>query len=104
MASNDYVCVKKSPIHGRGLFAKRNIPADTRIGTIEGVPTKREGSYVIWSESKSGTWEGLRITNDLRYVNHDKRPNAAFYDDELWSLRAIRAGEEITHDYGEGWD
>ena len=41
--------------------------------------------------------------NELRYVNHSRKPNASFYGDELEALRAIRPGEEITHDYGWEW-
>ena len=100
---SDLAHVKRSPIHGRGLFARKDIPADTLIGTIEGVPTQRDGTYVIWDAEGDGT-RALRITNELRFVNHAKKPNAAFYEMELWSLRKIKAGDEITHDYGPGWD
>ena len=95
--------VRSSGIHGRGLFATESIPADTLIGTIEGKPTTRHGAYTIWFEDESGEAEGLRITNALRFVNHARPPNAAFFDTELWSLRRIRPGDEITHDYGPGW-
>ena len=37
-------------------------------------------------------------------MNHAKRPNASFFGTELWSLRAIRKDEEITHNYGEAWE
>ena len=95
--------VRTSPIHGRGLFATCDIPKETLIGTIEGKPTKRDGSYTIWMDDDEGNSVGLRIMNDLRFVNHARPPNAGFYEDELWSVRRIRAGEEITHDYGQGW-
>ena len=96
--------VAKSPIHGRGLFAARNIPKNTLIEAIEGMPTKRDGSHVIWSEDKRGNESGIRITNACRFVNHAKKPNAGFFGLELWSVRAIKKGEEITHNYGESWD
>jgi uncharacterized protein len=92
------VRVGTSPIHGKGLFATRAIRADTKIMRIEGVRTRRDGPHVIWSEEADG-WHGFRITNEARYVNHADAPNAAFFEDELWSLRRIEAGEEITHDY-----
>ena len=93
--------VGKSPIHGRGLFAARDIPADTILLRLEGRPTQRDGSYVIWWEDETGE-HGFRVTNDARYVNHADEANAAFFDMELWSLRRIRKGEEITHDYTGG--
>ncbi len=105
MASTSPWChVKESGIHGKGLFAARAIPADTLIIAIEGVTTRRDGPYVIWSDDESGSLQGLRITNAARYVNHARVPNAAFFGDELWSLRGIRRGEEITHHYGSDWD
>ncbi|MDF1702676.1 MAG: SET domain-containing protein-lysine N-methyltransferase [Planctomycetota bacterium] len=103
-ATQPFVHVKDSGIHGKGLFASRAIPADTLILTIEGRPTKRDGTYVIWSEGEDGDPEGLVITNDARYVNHSLSPNAAFFDLELWSLKAIRKGAEVTHHYGPDWD
>jgi SET domain-containing protein len=104
MASTPFCHVKTSGIHGKGLFAARAIPADTLIIAIEGKPTTRDGTYVIWSDDDDGELQGLRITNDARFANHSAKPNAAFYGDELWSLRAIRRGEELTHHYGSDWD
>ncbi|MDA1193887.1 MAG: SET domain-containing protein [Planctomycetota bacterium] len=98
------VHVRDSGIHGRGLFAGQDIPKNALILRIEGRATQRNGTYVIWSESERGEPEGFLITNDARFVNHATRPNAAFYDHDLWSLRAIRKGEEITHHYGADWD
>lgn len=103
--SNDALFhVLDSGIHGKGLFAAAQIPGDTLIITIEGRATKRDGTYVIWSEDGAGTPQGLRITNDARFVNHSTKPNAAFFGEELWSLRRIRKGEELTHHYGSDWN
>jgi len=92
----DLVYVDKSPIHGRGLFAKRDIPKGTVIGVVEGVPAKRNGPYVLWLSEA----EGIRVQCELRYINHSDTPNAAYYDSlEVIALRDIRRGEEITHNY-----
>ncbi len=93
--------VKQSAIHGRGLFAAQGIPVDTLILQVRGRRTRREGPHVLWSVDEEGRDQGLEVLNEARYVNHDDEPNACFYDEELWSLRAIEAGEEITHDYGQ---
>jgi hypothetical protein len=95
------IYVAPSRIHGRGLFAARDIPADTLILRIQGRAAKRDGPHVIWPAdgAKGG---GFLVTNEARYVNHADKPNAAFYDMELWSVRRIREGEEITHDYSGG--
>lgn len=96
------VRVGRSTIHGQGLFAAADIPADTLILVLDGRATDADGEHVIWFHGESGM-EGYEITNEARFVNHARKPNAVFYDEELWSLRPIRAGDEITHDYGEDW-
>jgi len=91
-------CVKESPIHGRGLFAMTTISAGTVIGRLQGRWTDAEGPYTLWIDSE----KGFEVTCDLRFVNHDDDPNAAYYDDlTLVALDDIHPGEEITHDYGD---
>lgn len=96
--------VAQSPIHGKGLFAARDIPKDVCIGEATGPHTTKDGIHTIWVDNGDGTETGTRVTNDLRYVNHAKRPNAAFFGTELWTLRAIPKDEEITHYYGDAWE
>lgn len=100
----DLIAVQESGIHGRGLFAKAPIPAESLILRAAGRRTRRNGDHVLWLVDDEGRDRGLLVTNEARYVNHDDEPNACFYGEELWSLRAIRAGEEITHDYGRAVD
>ena len=93
--------VRDSPIHGRGLFATQRIPADTVIGELEGRRTTEDGDYVLWL---TDDW-GFRVSNDLKYINHAARANAAYYDDlTVAALRDIEPGEEITHNYGGEYD
>jgi|GEM_PF-1801137 len=88
--------VRESPIHGRGLFAKTRIPADTVIGTLEGEAVNEDGPHVLWLDDETG----FRVSNDLKYINHATPANAAYYDDlTVATLVDIRPGEEITHDY-----
>ncbi|HHH48275.1 MAG TPA: SET domain-containing protein-lysine N-methyltransferase [Gammaproteobacteria bacterium] len=90
------VYVDDSPIHGKGLFAGCDIPKGTVIGVVKGVAAKKDGPYVLWLNEN----EGIRVRCNLRFINHSKRPNAAYYDTlEVIALRDIRQGEEITHDY-----
>ncbi len=99
MKDNDSLFyVADSPIHGKGLFAARDIPKDTLLGVVQGVPAKRNGPYVLWLADG----RGIRVQCDLRFINHSDKPNAAYFDTlEVMTLRRIRRGEEITHDYGE---
>lgn len=89
------VFVAKSPIHGKGLFAAVNIPADTVIGLMESKPTKKDGDYVLWL----GKNKMIEITNEFRFINHSDNPNVALYDEEVVSLKKIKAHEELTHNY-----
>lgn len=95
--------VRRSTIHGRGVFAAQPIPEDERIGVYEGSPTEADGTYVLWVEDGKGGSYGIRGTGPLRFLNHSHAPNAEFDGEELWALRDILPGEEITFHYGEDW-
>ncbi len=98
--SNTHTYVDESPIHGRGLYAAVNISAGEYIGTFKGPDTRRDGTHVLWLLDEAGNWFGRRGTNALRYLNHGSDANAEFYDFDLYAIRDIAAGEEITIDYG----
>lgn len=92
--------VARSRIHGKGLFAARPIKAGEVIGHVKGRKTRKDGPHVLWLSEE----EGLLVTCDLRFINHDSQPNAAYYNDRsVVALRDIEAHEEITHDYGQDW-
>ena len=40
--------VADSTIHGRGVFAGRGFGEDEAIGTYQGLPTQKDGTYVLW--------------------------------------------------------
>jgi SET domain-containing protein len=98
---NERVYVAASPIHGRGLFAARRLPAGEFIGHYEGQRVDEDGRYVLWVENGNGTgWVGFEGRNEMRYLNHSARPNAAMDGLTCYSLRDIQPDEEITIDYG----
>lgn len=100
---NPRAYVADSPIHGRGLFARRRIETDEYIGTYEGSATDRNGMHVLWLWNEDHErWEGIDGNNEMRFLNHSAEPNAEWWDDDLYALRTIEADEEITFDYG--WD
>ena len=47
--------VGRSPIHGRGIFARKRIRSGGYIGTFEGRPTKRDGTHVLWVIAEDGS-------------------------------------------------
>lgn len=91
--------VKESPLHGRGLFATQHIPEGEVIGwlkTKKAKKSKLDGPYVLWVGGK----KPVRVTCDLRFINHSSKPNAAYYDDlSVMAVRDIAPGEEILHNY-----
>lgn len=99
---NQKVYVKDSSIHGKGLFAKKSIRAGSIIGEITGKPAKNNGPYVLWLDDDD---KAIEVQNIFKYINHNSRPNACYYDDlTVVALRDIKKDEEITHHYGDMWD
>lgn len=93
--------VKESPIHGKGVYARKKIKAGARIGTYHGDHTDEDDTYVLWVTDENGREYGVDGTTDLKFLNHSQEPNAEFDGDELYALRDIKPGEEITFHYGE---
>lgn len=93
------IAVADSAIHGRGVFVTRPMQAGTVIGEFQGTPTTVDGMHVLWLSEE----EGLRVENELRYVNHSDTPNAEAQGVELVALRNLQVGEEITFHYGPEW-
>ena len=61
--------------------------------------------HVLWYEDEeSGDWQGMEVTNILKYANHSKMPNVEVLGREMYAIKKINSGEEITFDYGEEWD
>ena len=102
---NPLAFVDDSPIHGKGLFARRKIRKNQYIGTYEGRGTRTDGMHVLWLwDDETGQWDGIDGNNEMRFLNHSANPNADWWGEELYAIRDIEAGEEITFDYGEDWD
>jgi SET domain-containing protein len=92
--------VKKSSIQGKGLFTKVDLKKGTLLGWCKTRPVTEPSPHTLWLDDG----RLVDVTCKLKYINHDKRPNVAYYDDlSVVTLRAVRAGEELTHDYGDEW-
>ena len=92
----DLVYVADSDIHGKGMFALTEIEAGVSLGMLEGKPTDKDGTYVLWLSAR----KGLRVTNDFRFINHSKKANCALTGTEVVTLKKIKPHEELFHDYG----
>lgn len=97
--------VNQSCIHGYGLFAGANIPDGAYIGFYEGEETTENGDHVLWVEQDGDDeWLGYDGTNRLRFLNHSRTPNCELDGQELYASRQILLDEELTIDYGEGFE
>ncbi len=111
--------IKKSNIDKRGLYASRNIKIGTRIIEYVGkLVSKKEtqqnpkfdNSKDIYLFNINEKWDldGAWSFNTARLINHSCKPNCEVVGRglKLWisSLREIYKGEELTYDYGFGYD
>ena len=102
--------VVKRAATGLGLFAVEVIPARKRIIEYIGPLIsneeleQRRGKYFFGVNTKWSI-DGSARSNLARYINHSCQPNAeAFITGHRiwsWSKRTIKAGEEITINYGK---
>jgi uncharacterized protein len=100
----------KRTANGLGFFTLEPIPKDKRIIEYIGPiltydeADKKGGKYLMTVDEKY-VIDGSPRSNMARYINHSCRPNAKAYTSGvrvwIWSLRAIKAGEEITVNYGK---
>jgi len=105
----------KSTIDGTGVYAGNQIPLRKKIGSLGGIViSKREANKRVKALGNTSIamvelWNGKVIDasvngNALRYVNHCCTPNTYMrvcgYHVEFYALRTIKAGEELTCDYG----
>ncbi len=114
--------VRGSVIHGRGVYATRDIPAETRIIEYVGELVDKEESerralaqheraqqtgdaaVYIFTLNKRWDIDGNVPWNTARLINHSCEPNCEAWIEGkriyIHSMRDIGAGEELTFDYG----
>jgi uncharacterized protein len=108
----EWVVFGTSPIHGLGGFARRDIAAGTRILEYAGeritwresVRRCESNNEYIFALDEEYHLDGSVDWNPARLLNHSCAPNceAQLVDGRVWieATRDIRAGEEVTFNYG----
>lgn len=85
----DCLTVKKSPLHGLGIFAAKDIPAGRNLG--------------LTHVNNENFEDGLIRTPLGGFMNYSSKPNAIFIEDgDTWYLEtlvAVKKGQELTADY-----
>ncbi len=114
--------LRHSPIHGTGVFAARDIAAEEEIIYYDGrvvTHAQADAGYVdknghtfLFTLNEHYVIDGGTDGNDARWINHSCAPNCEPLLDEsddrepahdrvvIQALRPIKAGEELTYDYG----
>lgn len=104
--------IRPSKIHGTGVFARSDIPSETqiieyvgeRVSKEESERRRKAGNFFVFIVTDEFDIDGLVEWNPARFINHSCGPNceAQQEDEHIWiyALRDIRAGEELTFNYG----
>jgi len=115
--------VRRSPIHGNGVFAVRDLTAECRVIEYRGVrlshadaDKKYEGNAetghtFLFTLNEEFVIDANRGGNAARWINHSCAPNCQAFliehtggDKEkdrviIETLRPIKAGEELSYNY-----
>ena len=109
--------VKESPVHGKGVFAKRKIQAGSRIIEYKGERiswpeairrAEEKGAPVnhtfYFSLHDGRVIDGGSSGNAARLINHACEPNCEAIEHEdgrvyIYALRPIERGEELSYNY-----
>lgn len=121
--TSEYIIVRNSSIHNKGVFAKKDIPKGTKIIEYVGRKiTKKEsddisdrdleankknsanGAVYIFELNKRYDIDGNVSWNTARFINHTCDPNCEteITKGHIWivSTKDIRKGEELSYNYG----
>ena len=119
--------VRKSKIHGKGVYATEDINKNVRIIEYIGqkitkpegdkrserrikkyLNSKEKGSVYIFELNKKYDIDGSFGYNKARYINHSCDPNCEveIIRGHIWitSIKKIKKGEEFSYDYGYEFD
>lgn len=108
--------VRKSGIHGRGVFALTNIPRRTRLIEYLGERMTHDEADNRYADLHDGSAHTMLMAVDdevvidatqrgssARWINHSCAPNCDAIEDNgrvfIETTRAIRVGEELAYDY-----
>jgi uncharacterized protein len=108
--------VRRSGIHGRGVFALADIAKGTRLMEYIGERiTHREADrrYAVEHEHSPHTMlfsvddktviDATRWGNSARFINHSCSPNCEAIEEDgrifITTTKKVSAGEELTYDY-----
>lgn len=109
---NNFLFVKDSDLHGKGLFSQNNFSTGEIITKISGeiinadecVKRESEGNvYIFWKSDDE--YIDVSQVSCIKFINHSCDFNCDIEEDESGNLvliasKDIKSGEELTIDYG----
>lgn len=111
LLKDDYWQIKKTKEKGFGVFAKKEIKANTIIGDYLGKIIKtaeydldkdKEGLYLMYFSDQASIYPDLKKPG-IHLLNHSCMPNCWIYTFKghtlFFALRKIEPGEELTISY-----
>ncbi len=125
--NTEFIVVKSSGIHNKGVFAKKDISKGTKIIEYVGEKITKaqsekvgdrhfensknhtvDGGVYIFELNKKYDINGKVSWNPARYINHSCSPNAEtdILKGHIWiiAIKDIKKGDEITYNYGYDLD
>lgn len=109
--------VRKSPIHGMGVFAKENIKSGEIIENCHFTILEKNFFEIdkklqeyVFAYPKINPIKSVVVWGYGSIYNHSKNNNADWISDEeknvftFFTIRDINEGEEICTNYGEGYE
>ena len=126
-STSEYIRVRKSSIHNKGVFAAKDVPKGAKVIEYVGDKItkaesdrryelhldkvgkdKNNGTVYIFELNKRHDIDGSVSWNTAKYINHSCDPNCEveIIRGHIWilALRDINKGEELAYDYGYDWD
>ncbi len=111
--------IKTSPVHGRGLFATRDLHAGEVLGVLDGdrisademakrekninanTPNKNAMIVLEWNALPDGEFLIRRKRTKYGFINHSRAPNLELrgFPIEVVVIEEIAAGRELLLDY-----
>lgn len=112
----DRIEVRKSGVHGRGVYAKGRIRKGARIIEYVGrrrpwkeaqeappLDPKRPYYTMLFSLDNGDVIDAAVGGNEARWINHSCDPNCETWEDDdrifVHALRGLQPGEELFYDY-----
>lgn len=108
--ANDFKVIRPGKGLGMGLKTKKDFKKGQKIIEYIGVKKKNKDveedtTKYLFDLDKNYTIDGSPRWNIARYINHSCRPNAEsdVIKGQIWikAIKNIKAGDEITYDYGK---